>query len=73
MSDFDKMKAIARRNGAISSAPLSNMLQLQRAKQGYQITLGISHEWGDKIMRDECLGALYLIDKSEWVKSEGAE
>lgn len=68
MSDFDKMKAIARRNGAIGSAPLGNMLQLQRTKDGYQITLGIAHEWGDKVMRDECVGALYLIDKTEFAK-----
>jgi hypothetical protein len=72
VSDFEVMQKISRANGKIGSAPLSNLIELKRNKRGYDLTIGISHEWGDRLALDQgnVVGALYLIDKAEFLKAK---
>lgn len=73
MTDFEVMDKISRENGPIGSSNLAtNLIELKRTKHGYELTIGVNHEWGDKVMANKVVGALYLIDTEAFMNAKAA-
>jgi hypothetical protein len=71
MTDFEAMGKISRENGPIGLSNLAtNLIELRRNKHGYELTIGVDHEWGDKVMANKVVGALYLIDTEAFMKAK---
>lgn len=67
MSDFHKLDAIAVADGRIWSADLNaNFIEARRNRQGWNITLGVSHEAGDLFEKGQIVGALYMAHVDDW-------
>ena len=63
MTDFEAMGKIASEDGPIAIAPLTNMIELRKTRQGWEITLGMDDEWGQKVFKGSVVGGLYVMDK----------
>jgi len=57
---------------ALKLAPLSNIIEARKVKEGTKVTIGVGEDICLKIMADELVGGLILVDRKRFneVKAE---
>lgn len=51
---------------ALKLAPLSNIIEARKVKQGTKVTMGVGEDICGKIMADELVGGLILVDRKRF-------
>ena len=65
---FDAM--FEAKSHSVAVAMPANLLRMQKTKLGYQITFGISHEWGDKLMAEKAFGVVFMAERDEFFATQ---
>lgn len=72
VNSFDVMRVMGERDMKIHLAPLSNILRMQTAKAGVQVTIGVDGTMFPGLAENKFVGGLILADKEQFdaVKAE---
>lgn len=68
MNIFDIMNKMASENLDIKMAPLANIVEMKKTKNGCRLTIMVENELMDKIALNKYVGGLYLANKEQFFK-----
>lgn len=66
MNNFEAMSTMAKTDKDIRMAPLSNIVEMKKTKNGCKLTIMVENELMDKIALNKLTGGLYLMDKEQF-------
>lgn len=63
---FHVLAAISAGDGPIHSCSGGNHLRITRNKHGYKLTIGISHDVGDKLLSGELIASHIFVGRADY-------